>query len=484
MLKQLFVATVALTAYTACSDTYLSEVDNSVPGSAISGETSANSFVLTDANGQKVTKVSPDYGIYYLDIKTDGMWYIEATDNMEFTPTRSYGNGSARVPVVIANNWADARQLTYNVKFLNDMGATRRAPDASDDTPTTQTVDQEANSDLEKFKKIVSSNLFVGFGYNPEKNIIPELCTGIEIFKMDSINAPELKLVASALAPQAVEEYYYATSEESMDKLVHVKGNAGGNFGSVKLKLDANVNVTNSKKSGSMTVQKSLIRSVYSRELHWANALVGDKYYSEGFKYYKQRFIDQIKLAKDSVQKAAAAKEFFSIVGTHFISKSMLGCQMDYRMTVDSSKATTATSVKAALDLKWQQQVKDTAKVDSATQENLKKLVPDSLRKNFVFNGNVQVTDSAFSAASSTKASVKVRGGAVEKVNILATGGTLKCDDLAEWLLGAAPEKATMVGITNHPIYVLFKDDKEGDEKNAHDFLQKIIDANYNLDPQ
>ena len=286
------------------------------------------------------------------------------------------------------------------------------------------------------------------------------------------------------MAPQAVEEYYYATSEESMDKLVHVKGNAGGNFGSVKLKLDANVNVTNSKKSGSMTVQKSLIRSVYSRELHWANALVGDKYYSEGFKYYKQRFINQIKLAKDSVQKAAAAKEFFSIVGTHFISKSMLGCQMDYRMTVDSSKATTATSVKAALDFKWQQQVKDTAKVDSATQENLKKLVPDSLRKNFVFNGNVQVTDSAFSAASSTKASVKVRGGAVEKVNILATGGTLKCNDLAEWLLGAAPEKATMVGITNHPIYVLFKDDKEGDEKNAHDSLQKIIDANYNLDPQ
>ena len=40
-----------------------------------------------------------------------------------------------------------------------------------------------------------------------------------------------------------------------------------------------------------------------------------------------------------------------------------------------------------------------------------------------------------------------------------------------------------MVGIVNHPIYILFKDTVAGDEKDAHDYLQKIIDGNFNIDP-
>jgi hypothetical protein len=151
-------------------------------------------------------------------------------------------------------------------------------------------------------------------------------------------------------------------------------------------------------------------------------------------------------------------------------------------MTVDSTKTNKATSVKAALDFKWQQQVKDTAKVDSLEEEEAAKTIPDSLRKNFVFGGKVSVTDSVYHASSTTKADVKARGGEIERVNILTTGGQLLRDDLATWLLATEPEKAAMVGINTIPIYVLFKDDEDGDEKNAHDYLQKIIDAHYSLD--
>ena len=501
MTKQLLVAAVALTAFTACSDSLVSEAEFVVD--PVTGPTIENSFVLTDANGQQVTTLPSTFGKYYLDIKTDGLWYIETDNNMEFTPTRMYGRGSMRVPVYIGNNWATARQLSYSVKFLNGNGVTRGKENAQG---STEKVDQESATNLNAFKELVNSNIFVGYGYNPFKNVVPELCTGIEIFNMDMLKevttnesasesandsdsvavtavAPQLLYVRSSLSPQTKESYYYADSEDDMDKLVSVKANPGGNFNVVKFDLDVDVNTTNISRHGTMTVQKSLTRALYSRELKWANAMLVDSLYSEGFKYFKERFIAQLKNAKDSAQKANAAKEFFNVVGTHFISKALLGCQLDYRMTVDSTNTTKATNVKAALDFKWQQQVKDTTQVDSLEEEEAEKTIPDSLRKNFVFKAKVHVTDSVYNAASHTKADVKARGGEIERVNILTTGGQLLCDDLATWLLATEPEKAAMVGIVNHPIYILFKDTVAGDEKDAHDYLQKLIDANFSLDP-
>lgn len=498
MTKQFLMTVVALAAFTACSDSLLPEPELVVD--PVSGPTTENSFVLTDANGQQVSKVSSKFGTYYLNIKTDGFWYIEGSDNMEFTPTRMYGKGSARVPVLIGNNWATARELSYSVKFLNGSGVTRGQESAEG---STQKVEQESATSLENFKQLVNSNIFVGYGYNPAKNPVPELCTGIEIFKMDELGevtdnadrdttatdstdsvkiVPRKHYVKSSLSPQAKEVYEYADTEDDMDKLVSVKGNAGGNFNVVKFSLDADVNVTNQERKGTITVQKTLARSVYSREISWASAMLDDANFSDGFMYYKNRYIKKIKnAATDSVKKEATL-EFFNIVGTHFIAKALLGCQLDYRMTVDSTKTNKATSVKAALDFKWQQQVKDTAKVDSLEEEEAAKTIPDSLRKNFVFGGKVSVTDSVYHASSTTKADVKARGGEIERVNILTTGGQLLRDDLATWLLATEPEKAAMVGINTVPIYVLFKDDEDGDEKNAHDYLQKIIDKFYSLD--
>ena len=497
MTKQLLVAAVALAAFNACSDSLLP--DAVVVDPTAETTITENSFVLTNESGQQVTKLSSNFGKYYLDIKTDGLWYIETDNNMEFTPTRMYGRGSMRVPVYIGNNWATARQLSYGVKFLNGNGVTRGQENAQG---STQKVDQESATNLNAFKELVNSNIFVGYGYNPFKNAVPELCTGIEIFNMDMLKevttnesesandsdsvavAPQKLYVKSSLSPQTKESYYYADSEDDMDKLVSVKANPGGNFNVVKFDLDVDVNTTNITRHGTMTVQKSLTRALYSRELKWANAMLDEANYSEGFKYFKERFIAQLKNAgTDEAKKQAAAKEFFNVVGTHFISKALLGCQLDYRMTVDSTNTTKATNVKAALDFKWQQQVKDTTQVDSLEEEEAAKTIPDSLRKNFVFKAKVHVTDSVYNAASHTKADVKARGGEIERVNILTTGGQLLCDDLATWLLATEPEKAAMVGIVNHPIYILFKDTVAGDEKDAHDYLQKLIDGNFNIDP-
>ena len=476
MMKQFFVAVMALAAFTACSDANLAEGESGI--NELNFDIPMYSSVLTDASGQAISSVSADQGTYYLNIKTDGLWYIETADNMEFTPTKMYGEGSARVPVLIGNNWAENRQLSYNVKFLSKDGAFTRAGDG------TQTVTQDALTSIERFKKVVNSNVFVGYGYQRTKSPVAELCTGIQIFRMEAMNEID-SLVKHDFAPETKEEYFYHTSDSMMDKLVAVKGNPGGNFGSVKLGLSGDVNVNRVSHTGHTVVQKSLTRSMYSRELAWEKAWFNDANYSEGYKYYKKLFISQFKAAgEDATKKKAAADEFFRIVGTHFITKCLLGCELNYRMTVDSSKVVKSTDVKAALDFKWQQQIKDTTGVDSVTKAKILELMKDSTKlKNFFFSGNVQVTDAQFNAASSTKAKVKARGNDVQLVNILATGGSLNCTDLAQWMLGAEPEKAAMVGMQVHPIYDIFDGSvAESDEAKAREYLVEYIDKSFSLD--
>ncbi len=478
MARQLFAAAVAFAALTACSDSNFNEVEAGAP--AFNGSQQAmNTAVLTDANNQKVSSVSSNFGTYYLDIKTDGVWYIEPSNNMEFTATKTYGKGSARIPVMIGNNWGpENRVLSYKVNFIDDnqSGSMRRAGETSE---TTQTVTQDSGIDKDAFSKLMNSNIFVGYGYYANKNTIPELCTGQQIFKMSATDPN----VVSSTSPQAKEEYFYAHSEEVLDKVVAVNGHPGGNFGAVKMSLDLdNANVTRKTSFDVTIMQKSLTRSVYSREIKFAEMQLNQDNFTDGFKAYKQAFITKFNAATTDTEKEEVAKEFFLVYGSHFVVKAFLGCELNYRMAVAATKAKKATDVKAALDFKWKQQVKDTAGVDSAQLDSLKKLLPDSVRKNFVFHGGVMVKDSTFSAASSTYAQLNARGNDVRKVSILTTGGTLNCNDLAAWLLGAKPDEAVLTGFEVLPIYYLFNGTTT-EEKNAYKDLKKLIDEKYKLAP-
>ncbi len=469
MTKQLFVAAVAFAAFTACSDNTIAELDPNPVIEPTPSVQTENSAVLTDANGQQLSTVSADMGTYYLDIKTNGAWYIETPRNLEFLPTKMAGLGSARVPVMIGNNWAEGRELSYKVHFLNENGQARRAGE------TEQTVTQNSNTNLEKFKTVMNSNTFVGYGYYPAKHQRPELCTGVKIFNMDGT------YVVNSLAPESEEAYFYAHSEDVLDKVISVNGHPGGNFGAVKMSLDLDKANVRRESSFEVTImQKALSRTVYSREIeNWITVKNDNNNFTDAFKECKTRFINQLAAAgTDENKKLAAAEALFHDVGTHFIIKGFLGSELDYRMAVAKSKIVKATDVKAALDFKWQQQVKDTAKVDSAATDSLKKLIPDSLKKNFVFHGGVLVKDSSFNAAAATSAQVKARGGDVERVSILATGGSLNCADLAMWLLSTEPEKAAMVQINVEPIYRLFKEDTEAA---AYTYLQNLIDTKYSL---
>ena len=489
--KQFFVAAVAISALTACSDSNFSEVES---GALVNPEQAMNSAVLTNASGQLVSTVPGDFGTYYLNIKTDGIWYIETSDYYELSPSRQYGRGNARVPMMVGSNWADTRQLSYQVHFLDEDGTRGSAMRRAGEESGAQTVTQTSNTDLDAFKKMVNSNIHVGYGYNPTKGgQNTALWTGIEIFKMDDLNGNE-KLVKSSLVPQTEEAYIYTHSEEALDKIIGVSVSPGGNFGAVKFDTTGvTVNTNNINHTGQTVMQKRLTRSIYSRELEFADATTdnslafSDANLSNGFKRYKKEFIANLKAAgSDEKAKRAAADDFFSIVGTHVVVKSLLGQELNYRITVDSSMTKKSTEVKVALDFKWQQQIKDTTQADSATKARMKALEEEwkqdpTKRKSFALNTGVEVTDAAYKAACSTNAKVKARGGDVELISILATGGSLVNEDVKKWLLTTNPEKAAMVGVETKPIYELFKGTSDYEDK-AYEYLKELIDTNLKVD--
>ena len=486
---KLFAAAVALTAFTACSDSDLA-VDNSGVANPTDGQ-AMNTAVLTNASGQQISAVSGNAGTYYLNIKTDGIWYIETSDYYEFTPTRQYGRGNARVPMLIGNSYGD-RQLTYQVHYLNEDGteggAARRAGEG-------QILTQTSNTDLEGFQKIVNSNIYVGYGFNPTSGgANTALWTGCEIFKMDSLN--NTNLVKSSLSPETLESYIFSHSEKALDKIIGVSASPGGNFGPVRFDtLGVTVNTNNINHTGQTAMQKSLTRSIYSREINFtdattnANSTFDASNLTPGFKRYKNQFIADLATAgADEAKQRAAADEFFTVVGTHVVVKSLLGQELNYRIVVDSSLTKKSTEVKVALDFKWQQQIKDTTSVDSATKARIKAMEEEwkndpTKRKSFALKTGVEVTDAEYKAACSTNAKVKARGGDVELISILSTGGSLVDTDVHKWLLATYPEKAAMVGVKVLPIYYLF-DKSSNAEKPAYDYLQNLIDTYLKVDEQ
>ncbi len=494
MTKQFFVAAMALAAITACSDSNFTEVDPGV-ANPLAGEQAMNSAVLTDAAGQQVSTVSGDFGTYYLNIKTDGIWYIETSDYYELSPSRQYGRGNARVPMMIGSNWADTRQLSYQVHFLDEDGTRGTAMRRAGEEGGAQTVTQTSNTDLEAFKKMVNSNIHVGYGYNPTKGgQNTALWTGIEIFKMDDLIGNE-KLVKSSMAPQTEEAYIYSHSEEALDKVIGVGVSPAGNFGAVKFDtVGVTVNTTNINHTGKTVMQKRLTRSIYSREIEFAelttdnSSIFTDANLTNGFKRYKKEFIANLKAATTKEAKRAVADDFFNIVGTHVVVKSLLGQELNYRIVVDSSMTKKSTEVKVALDFKWQQQIKDTTQADSATKARMKALEEEwkqdsTKRKSFALNTGVEVTDAAYKAASSTTAKIKARGGDVELISILTTGGSLVNEDVKKWLLTTSPDKAAMVGVNTLPIYELFKGTSDYEDK-AYEYLKELIDTNLKVDPR
>lgn len=436
--KSLFACMLlaGMTGLGACTDNdFLEEINDGKPHEEVVEQVDGL-LSIVDAQGNPVTEFSDKFGEYYLKVETEGTWELQ-TENAFLAPSVTKGEGPQLVRLFIGCNWGDARPGKISL-------IVRAASTRSGEAVTRQSelnVKQSATINLEQVAALLSSNTGTGYSYLPNTNY----CKGVhmQIFNINKLKELESTYNASlykeVIHQESVQEVITADSEENLSNKLSAKGSIGLNLGAFGLDVSGAYGGNETSSTKMSYGMKRLLAYQYTIEVDYANiiALAKDEksmeeLFAPGFLMKKQEFEE--KFADKTVEDKDAkqyAKDFCEEVGPCFISRSYMGCNLDYYISIASSMAQDSTGVTGALDAKFSSAV--------------------------TIKGNAEYTDDQKKKMQNTNAKATVKGGDVNIVSILATGGSLSNDSVLMWQQSVTPEKAVMVDMVLVPIYELFQ---------------------------
>ncbi|MGN0257174.1 MAG: MAC/perforin domain-containing protein [Bacteroides sp.] len=391
---------------------------------------------IVDAQGRPITTLANHYHQYYVEVNVALPWQL-TSDTPFLYPAISKGNGPARIPLLVADNWSAERSGNLH---LHVGDATTRSTDGN----VTVKATQDPNDDVEKVKNLLSSNKGAGYAYLPNSNYC--LGTSIQVFNMVRLDSLQKQIRYTLLTdeyyPQVEEEIMTAKSQEDLADKLSIAASVNLNFRVFSIEVKGSYG---SEESSSTTKEYAIERLKsyqFTREVDYMNivSLVQNKevraedVFAPGFLFKRKELTDAIHNAKSSSEKEKLCADFCEDIGPCFINKSVLGCVMDYYISVDKSLLTNGMTVSGALKIK----------------------VHSSF--NLDIEGSGEFQEQAKKINEQTEAKINIRGGNVNKVCILATGGTLSNTEVKEWQLSVTPSTAVMIDMKLVPIYVLFDD--------------------------
>lgn len=441
---------------TSCSD---DSFVAATPEEEVTSSFGEATLALVNESGKEVNNLPGTFGTYYLDIKADGKWKLESSTPFLALSQKS-GEGPARVKLLVGSNWGEARTGGVTLYSLNN--ASTRA-----DECTTTTVNQTANFTPEAVKELLSSNKGAGYSYQPYQNYC--LGTHIQLFNMKNLAAISdstgVTFLTDEIYPVVEEEVTTADSEESLSSKLSVAASVNLNFNAFSADVKGAYNSSSDSTNTKKYAVKRMKSYQYTREIDFMNIIamaessedMEAKLLAPGFVKLRNDFTNNIKKAiattpinEETVKKYC--KSFVDEIGPCFVSKSVMGCVLDYYISMNESLVTDSMSVSGALDIKFQTSV-------SVTGEGKY----DDEKKNSVKN---------------VEAKINVRGGDVSQVSILTTGGTLTNEALLAWQQSIEPQSAVMIDMKLVPIYLLISD------QTAKSYLQSYLESIATVEPK
>ena len=418
------------------------------------GESGNAPFTILGTPGDCVVNTGASYKECTAFINVPGKWSVATLKGLANVYPSS-GEGPCRAVVQVGENWGATRE---NVLTLMHQGTSRRA--AGDDSYKL-TIVQTDNPELDSISTVFSSNKGAGYSYMPGG----EFCDGalIPLFNLvtlDSIQrATGIRLISDIIFPQTSQEVITADSEQAIVKNLIVGVSAGMDFSTVKtgkvkgggsVGVGVDVGKDHEEKSKNKYALKRLKTTQFTREIHYMNIMAllekaasreeKQKLLSPGFFSIQETFVKDIANAKgNTTRQYEICDKFLGETGPCFISKSVMGCVLDYQISVDSTLLRDTLGVKVALEASFSGVVKTKSVGGEVTFD-------------------IGVSKEATDLKTKTKATVKVRGGDVSKVNILVTGGSLDDSDVTAWQNSCRPTHAVMVDMALVPIYALISD--------------------------
>lgn len=437
---------------TSCSDnnvlTNVPTDDNEEENTEVVEQTP---FTIVDKQGKPVDVFSADFNEYYIQVNVPGKWRL-STDNDYLVPLQKEGEGPTLVSLFVGINWYQSRSGNITLQQL-DADATTRS--TGSDVYTRATTQAET-PDMSETMKMISSNKGAGYSYLPNSNYC--LGTNMQIFNMSRLDslqqAMRYDLFVDEYYPQVEEEVTMANSQEELSDKLSIAASVNVNFSAFAVDVKGHFGSSSSNSTNKEYAVKRLKSYQYTREINYMNLIaliqqkpeLTDEIYAPGFQMKIKAFEEAIgKENINEAEKQKLCKDFCDEVGPCFISKAVMGCVLDYYISVDKSVLGNTMTAGGALDLQYSITLK--------------------------IHGEGDYSETEQKILENIEAKINVKGGDVTKVSILPTGGQLESNDVKEWLLTVEPQTAVLIDMKLVPIYVLI------DDTVAHDVLKNYIDT-------
>ncbi len=357
----------------------------------------------------------------------------------------------------------------------DDMGV---VPETPETVSTPETIDGpvswRANAyrpeELQKVEDAIGA--IRGAGYTYRDNTSYCVGTDMEVFNMRHLRDMERKYNTSYLIddykPVTAQNFFYSESEKGLKDSLAVDVGIGVYAGVFSVDVDVAFNKKNISKKKNYYSMMRMKQSYFSRDISYlnlreqvANAVatssVANTYpsmsaaelgknvplfkemYAPGFADVMQQFINRINAAQSAFTASGICREFIEEVGSSFVSRSVLGCSLDYYNATSMDSVSTALDVKVALELSIQ----------------IKFI-------NISSSISTEYHDAAVKCSRNSTSHITARGGDVSRVTAFTTGqqATIDVDILKEWQKTVTPQDAALIDIRLVPIYEVIYDEK------------------------
>ena len=368
-----------------------------------------------------------------------------------------------------------AGMLTMASCSNDDDTAAPNGPEVVDDSqnakrPVSWRAQALTPEELQKVEDAISAIRGAGYTYRDNESYC--VGTDMEVFNMRKLRDMEKKYNTTYLVddyiPFTEQKFFYSEDVKSLKDQLSLDIGIGFSAGVFSLDLDVAFN----KKSFSTTKNYySLMRmkqSYFSRDLNYLNlreqvthaiatSPVASTYpsidadsmakvvplfrevYAPGFSEVMQKFIRKIHAAPSAFAASGICREFIEEVGSGFVTRSVLGCSLDYYNTTRMDSVSNSLDVKVALEMAVQItfiSVSTTVKTD--------------------------YQEAAEKCSRNSESHITARGGNVALVTAFTTGqtATIDTETLQKWQSTVTPQDAALIDIRLVPIYEVIYDQK------------------------
>lgn len=420
---------MAAAALHSCSDGW-SRVEREA--AQLQSVLSTRSLTLLDSDGVPARSIGPGFTQYLLAVESQGEWNLESCGQFVHV-ARQTGYGPDTVRVLVGENWWKDRSCSLNFHD-KESGSIQ------------ELVLVQAQSDnYPKTYGRLSALRGAGFSYIPNSN----LSKGVDrqVFNLEELGNVQketgIQLIADDFYPQSRITSITSDSLEGIEQQINVEVSLEVMVYGLKIgvsgKFDSSSQSSDSCEYGYM----NLLSSYFTREIQYRNVMalassdpvLYKRLFAPGFRSEIDELVRDLNMSASEDYRMERCESFLKRFGAGVIQKAVLGCSMEYLMSIRSSLLTNDITIGGTLTASFGD-VFDVAKI----------------------SGGGEFSEKEKAVARNAKVNINARGGDTGFVGITAAGGRVDYDMVQKWQMSVTPENAALIDIKVIPFHYIIPD--------------------------